>query len=567
MSWNWQLRESDEKKVTALSESLGISKITARVLINRNIHTEEVAKKFLNTTSAHVHDPFLLKDMDRACERIIAAIKTKQKITIYGDYDVDGSVSTALCLNFFRDIDFEVDFYIPHRLSEGYSLNKKALDKLIEQKTDLIITVDNGIMAHEAITHANHLGLTVIVTDHHQVGDTLPPAFAVINPQRPDCPYPFKGICGAGVTFKLILALRQRLREKGFFAQRLEPNLKNYLDLLAIPTVCDVVPLIDENRYFVKEGLKHLMRTKRPGLRALLEVSGIKNKITATDLGFRIGPRLNACGRLEDASLGVKLLIAENFDEAKKSAHLLDQLNTERKNIEAEITQTAHAKIKINPEQKSLVVFDSDWHLGVVGIVASRLVDRYFKPSFVLCRTDKGIIKGSGRSIPGVNLVKALQDCRDVLTAFGGHEAAAGVTLTEENIPLFQKKFEEAIAKQIQNDNQQKKIWVDSPLTLTDINFNLLHELEQLEPFGMGNPKPVFVSEEVTVSNKRIVGDKHVKLKLHQDQIEVAAIAFNKGEHFEKLQGKIGLLFGLDVNHFNGSDEIQMVVKEFLPVK
>lgn len=567
MSWNWQLRESDEKKVTALSESLGISKITARVLINRNIHTEEVAKKFLNTTSAHVHDPFLLKDMDRACERIIAAIKTKQKITIYGDYDVDGSVSTALCLNFFRDIDFEVDFYIPHRLSEGYSLNKKALDKLIEQKTDLIITVDNGIMAHEAITHANHLGLTVIVTDHHQVGDTLPPAFAVINPQRPDCPYPFKGICGAGVTFKLILALRQRLREKGFFAQRPEPNLKNYLDLLAIPTVCDVVPLIDENRYFVKEGLKHLMRTKRPGLRALLEVSGIKNKITATDLGFRIGPRLNACGRLEDASLGVKLLIAQNFDEAKKSASLLDQLNTERKNIEAEITQTAHAKINTNPEQKSLVVFDADWHLGVVGIVASRLVDRYFKPSFVLCRTEEGIIKGSGRSIPGVDLVKALQDCRDVLTAFGGHEAAAGVTLTEENIPLFQKKFEEAIAKQIQNDNQQKKIWVDSPLTLTEINFKLLHELEQLEPFGMGNPKPVFVSEEVTVSNKRIVGNKHVKLKLHQDQIEIAAIAFNKGEHFEKLQGKIGLLFGLDVNHFNGSDEIQMVVREFLPVK
>ena len=295
-SFSWKIREADQMLISTLSRELGVSEITARVLVNRKITSLEVAQNFLNAQATHVHNPFLLKDMDVAVDRLIHAIFNRERICIYGDYDVDGATATSLLIWFFRDIGFEAQFYIPNRLSEGYSLNYKALEKLAEKKVDLIITVDNGIMAHAEAQFARKLGMDLIITDHHQVADSLPEAVAVVNPQRKDCVYPFKGICGAGVAFKLVMALRQKLRDRGFFEKSREPNIKKYLDLLSVATVCDVMPLVDENRYFVIEGLKVLATTDRPGLRALLKICECNQNPSDVDLGFRLGSRINACG-------------------------------------------------------------------------------------------------------------------------------------------------------------------------------------------------------------------------------------------------------------------------------
>lgn len=565
-----QIKNPDMQKVSDLASALNISATTARVLLNRRIDSVEVAQKFFNAQVSHVHDPWLFADMDKAIQRTLTAISKSEKICVYGDYDVDGATSTSLFILFFRELGLPIDFYIPNRLSEGYSLNTHAIEVLAKRGVKLIITVDNGIMANEQVRHANTKNIDVIITDHHQVGETLPEAFAVVNPQRRDCTYPFKGICGAGVAYKFLIALRQKLRENGFFKSRPEPNLKHYLDLLAIATVADMVTLKDENRFFVKEGLKHLAQTTRPGLRALLKVANLKNSISSFDLGFRLGPRINACGRLEDASLGVRLLTSQDEAEAAKLAIYLDELNTERRSIEQNITEEAINKIlkTFSPKTDAgIVVFESGWHLGVVGIVASRIVERLHRPVFVLCQTEDGKIKGSGRSVPGINLVAALHHCADLLLAYGGHEAAAGATLLAENREEFARRFNEAIAAQKPAAQMQKTLSADAELKLHDINFELLSELERLEPFGMGNAKPLFVSKGLEVRQKRVVGENHLKLTLrHQDKL-IDAIAFGKADEFAKLSPAIDLLYGLEINEFNKRQSIQMVVKDFIKVE
>ena len=567
MSVAWEIPLLDPDQIKKLSSELGVSEILGRVLINRGVDTLDKGKAFLENNIDQVHNPFLFQDMEKACEKIFKTISDQEKICIYGDYDVDGTTATSLLVLFFQGLGVPVEYYIPNRLKEGYSLNKNAIEFLAKQKTKLIITVDNGIMAHEGILFANSLGIDVIVTDHHQVGETLPEAHAIVNPQRQDCPYPFKGICGAGVAFKLMLALRQILRKKNYFQNHKEPNLKQYLDLLAIPTVCDVVPLVGENRFFVKEGLKHLGHTKRVGLKALLQICKIKSPIDAYDLGFRVGPRLNACGRLEEASLGVQLLTSENGETVWRIAKKLDELNQERKMIEEKISKTAISKIaeKFSAQQMtSLVVYEEKAHLGVVGLVASRLVEEFYRPSFVLCKMENGLVKGSGRSIPKVNLVKALKDCEDILLNFGGHEAAAGVTLEEKNVITFKEKFEKAIAKQISPKDLIKTIKVDTELFLNDIQSPLLQELELLKPNGMKNPKPVFVGKKFQISHKRIVGNDHLKLQFTNHDTTVEAIAFRQAKNFNRLEKETDLLFHLEINRFNDKEIPQIVVKEFL---
>lgn len=567
MSTLWQIPALDPHEVKKLSTALKVSEILSRLLINRGFDTVDKAHTFLEHDIDQVHNPFLFQDMEKTCEKIFRTISNQEKICIYGDYDVDGTTATSLLLLFFEELGVKTDYYIPNRLKEGYSLNKKAVEFLAKQKTKLIITVDNGIMAHEGILFANSLGMNVIVTDHHQVGETLPEAYAVVNPQRQDCTYPFKGICGAGVAFKLMLALRQILRKKNYFQNRKEPNLKHYLDLLAIPTVCDVVPLVGENRFFVKEGLKHLEYTKRPGLKALLQIAKVKYPIDAYDLGFRIGPRLNACGRLKDASLGVQLLTGEIEGTVWPIAKKLDELNQERRALEKQISEKVISKIAENFSKESkysLVIYEEKAHLGVVGLVASRLVEEFHRPSFMLCKTEHGLVKGSGRSIPKVNLVKALKDCENVLLNFGGHEAAAGVTLEEKNIDVFKEKFETAIAKQISPQDFIKITKVDTELLLNDIHFSLLQELERLEPHGMKNPKPLFVGKNFHINHKRVVGNDHLKLQFTNQKTTVDAIAFGKAKDLEKLPDQTDLLFSLELNRFNGKETPQIVVKEFL---
>lgn len=567
MQKTWQLRQADSALVAALATELGVSKTTARILVGRKLATPEAAKLFLDMTVSSIHKPSLLKDMDRAVTRIIKAINAGEKICIYGDYDVDGAVATSLLLIFFRDLGLSVDFYIPNRLIEGYSLNRYALERLKERGIGLIITVDNGIMASNEVDYARELGIDIVITDHHQVGETLPHAAAVVNPQRKDCTYPFKGICGAGVAYKLMLGLRQALRESGYFATRIEPNLKQYLDLLCIPTVCDVVPLIDENRILVKEGLKHLSRTKRPGLKALIKVCALENRdITAYDLGFKFGPRINACGRLEDASLGVRLLISEDETEALALAKRLDALNRERRDLEQAITEEALAKIakEVNLESTlGLVLYEPHWHIGVVGIVASRLVDRLKRPVFVLADSENGSVKGSGRSIAGVSLISALNACRDDLKIYGGHEAAAGLTLDPSRVSHFTNNFDAAIKNQMTRDQLARPVLIDDELDAETITDELVRELGLLEPFGMGNAKPVFAASGLKIHSKKIVGESHLKLKVGDDKRVFDAIAFNKSEDFEKLSGQTGLVFGLEINEFNNTETLQLVVKDF----
>jgi len=563
-----KFRSGDQADVQTLVQSLGISKTIARILVNRGISTPDQANKFIHTDVKALHNPFLLKDMGVAVERILRALEEDDKICIYGDYDVDGAVATSLLILFFEQLGIKIDYYIPNRISEGYSINKKSLDVLKGQDTDLIITVDNGTSAHEAVAYAHKLGMDVIITDHHQVEESLPLALAVINPQRGDCDYPFKGICGAGVAFKLIMALRQRLREDGFFENKEEPNLKQFLDLLCVATVCDVVPLKDENRYFVKEGLRQIPHSNKPGLKALIKACEIKKeKLTTVDVGFKLGPRINACGRLKDAKAGVILLTTSDPVEATKQATLLDYLNRERQNVELKIVEDVYERIENEVDLDrtlGLVLYEPDWHVGVVGIVASRVVEKYGRPTIILCNGEDGKIKGSGRSIPVVNLIECLSECSDHLIKFGGHKAAAGVTLSADQIEGFIEAFDHAIKNKMNFEDTEASVLVDDDLTEQKVGWELMKELSLLEPHGMGNAKPLFMSSELGIRSKRIVGRGHLKLGVSTGGQNYDAIAFNKGEVIEELGDKAGVVFGLEVNRFRDVDSIQFVVKEFV---
>lgn len=568
----WQRRDADEKHIQNLIQELHVSPVLARLLVNRKITTPVAAARFFSGELTQMHAPNLLRDMDKAVTRLAQALANHEKICVYGDYDVDGAVATAMLVLFFEELGQSVDFYIPNRLSEGYSLHTKAIDHLKKQGVRVIVTVDNGIMAHAAIAYARAQSLDVIVTDHHHVGETLPDAVAIVNPQRADCAYPFKGICGAGVAFKLMVALRQHLRQNGFFKTeasppRVEPNLKSYFDLLCIPTVCDVVPLVDENRIFVKEGLKHLMNTKRLGLKALLTVCGLDDRaVTASDLGFKLGPRINACGRLEDASLGVRLLVSRDAAEALMLAKRLDALNLERRELERDMTDQAFAKIQANGDWQNklgLVLFEPDWHIGVVGIVASRLAEKTKRPVIVLAMAENGLVKGSGRTASGVSLIAALTACADVLTAFGGHEAAAGVTLTSERIADFTRVFDEAVQKQITPTALTKPLWVDDELNAMQIDDALIDELSVLEPHGSANAKPLFVLRDGCVVSQRVVGENHLKLTLKAGDKIFDAIAFNTASLPTQATQNLGVVFGIEHNHFRGEKKLQLIVKTF----
>ncbi len=561
--------DEDACLVNQLSEEFGILPIVARLLMVRGIRDVAAAKRFFQPEASQFHDPFLLKDMDLAATRVAQAILSKEQICIYGDYDVDGAVSTSLLLEFFREVGLSATFYIPHRMTEGYSLNVLALEKIKAMGTRLVITVDNGIMANQEACAARELGLDLVITDHHQVGDELPEAVAVVNPQRRDCSYPFKGIAGAGVAFKLMTAVRSRLRENGYFASREEPNLSAYLDLLALATVCDVVPLKDENRYFVSAGLKRMAVTKREGLKALLRISGVDptQKLDASDLGFRLGPRVNACGRIDDASLGVRLLTSQDPAEAFELATHLDALNLERRDIEKSHTQKAIAMVKENPssnDRAGLVLYQADWHVGVVGIVASRITDAFRRPAFLLARAENGDWKGSGRSVRGVSLIAALRECAPFLKKYGGHEAAAGVTLVEGNLVAFAQAFAQAVARQRSvQDLLKHELMADAELMLGQIDRRLAKDISRLGPFGAGNRAPVFCTEAAGVMTKRIVGIEHLKLELVGPKGRLGAIAFGKANDYENIGEKTGLVFGIEVNRYKNDEQVQLLVKDF----
>ena len=557
MNRKWELYELDEKLVQKVAYENSISETLATILVNRNIVDEEEIQVFLNPTRKDFHDPYLMPDMEKAVERIVKAIENKEKIIIYGDYDVDGITSITVLKKFLAEQGIEVDYTIQNRLEEGYGLNKEAIKRIKEENYDLIITVDCGISGIEEIKYANELGLEVIVTDHHEPGEILPEALAIIDCKRKDSTYPFKSLAGVGVVFKLIQALSIKLELK-------EEAYLKYLDIVCIGTISDIVPLIDENRVIAKLGLKLVKVTKNIGLKVLLQTIGYK-EITSTTISFGIAPRINACGRMGHENEAVKLFFTENEKEAFEITDKLNSYNRERQEIEKRIFEEALIKIKNEnlDKKSSIVLAEENWHHGVIGIVASKITDLYYKPSVLICLED-GKGKGSGRSISGFDLHDALCKTSNYLDKYGGHEMAVGLSLEESQFPKFKEEFEK-LSDSANIDNLVSVIKVDKQITDKDVNFELINSLKLLEPFGESNEMPIFIYKNLKIDSIRSFSEgKHLRLTLKDGNKLINAIGFNKGNLSVDytIGDKIDILGILEINSYNGNEIIQINMKD-----
>ncbi|MEM7008988.1 MAG: single-stranded-DNA-specific exonuclease RecJ [Thermodesulfobacteriota bacterium] len=559
MKENWIIEKEKSKLRDKLSKSLNVSPITSQILINRGIQNETEANLFLNCTLFDLPSPYLMKGMEKAVERTKKGISDGEKIAIYGDYDVDGVTSTALLYNFLKSIGTDVTYYNPDRLKEGYGINISAVEKLAQKGVSLIISGDCGITAVDEVEKAKELGVDFIVTDHHKPPQDLPDAVSVLNPKIKDCKYPAKEIVGVGVIFNLVIALRRALRDEGFFKEE-EPNLGDYLDLVALGTVADCAPLLDVNRIFVKEGIKRMQSPKRQGVKALKEASGIKTELTSYDLGFKLGPRINASGRMSTADRAVELFISNDLDDARQLAKGLNKENTNRQNTEADIVKEAITELESNPDiigEYSIVLASRNWHPGIIGIVASRIVDRYEKPTILIAIDDKGVGKGSGRSVEGVNIYSALLECSELFLQFGGHEQAAGLSIKEENIDTFRVMFDKALSSL--EEKYEARLTIDVEVPLQSMTEELISELEMLAPFGIGNPEPTVLSTGLDVVSQRIFKDKHLGFKVKSGAKTYDAIWFNMKEP-ELLPDKIDMVYTPEFNKWNGKKEIRLRV-------
>ena len=561
MKKNWIIEKENPKLKEKISKSLELTPITAQVLINRGIKSEFEAEQFLKSSLFDLPSPFLMKDMEEAVKRIRTAINMKETICIYGDYDVDGITATALLYTFLRDLGCKVAYYNPDRMKEGYGVNIEAVKKLKKDGVSLIISGDCGITAYSEVDEAKKLGVDFIITDHHEPPDNIPHAEAVLNPHQNGCSYPGKEITGVGVIFNLAIALRRVLRDSGFFKKD-EPNLADFLDLVALGTVSDCASLRYINRVLVKEGIKRLSNPKRPGMLALKEKSSIVGEVTTFDLGFRIGPRVNASGRLNSAGIAVELFISEDIKKARELALTLDRENSKRQAIEQVILQDAISQIESNIHIKSLnsiVLSSPDWHQGVIGIVASRIVERYMKPTVLISVPVGGLGRGSARSLENSNIYRALSECKEFFEEFGGHELAAGLTIREENIEKFRNRFEEIISKS--QVNRISSLRIDCALNLSDINERLVSELELLSPYGFGNPEPLFLAKSIEVISRRTFKDRHISLNLRDRGNIYNAIWFNIREPID-IPRKIDVVFTPEFNNWNGKREIRLNIKD-----
>jgi len=509
-----------------------------------------------------------MKDMEKAVGRISAAIRDREKITIFGDYDVDGTTATALLLLFLQGAGARVDFYLPQRLKEGYGLNIDAVKKIQAQGTKLIITTDCGISNNEEIRWAMENGLDVVVTDHHEVPEVLPAALAILNPKQKDCPYPFKGLAGVGVAFNLLIALRSALRQEGFFPPGQEPNLKEYLDLVALGTVSDVVPLMGINRVLTKFGLIQLSHSTRPGILALKDVSGVGGMAVETPgINFRLAPRLNAAGRLGDAQKAVRLLICRDEEEARKIAAHLNDLNSLRQRTEEKILAEAKRMIESpegKPSKKSLVLASLDWHPGVIGIVASRLTEEYRRPT-ILIALKENFGKGSGRSIDPFPLYQGLKACQPWLEKFGGHEQAAGLVIRQERIPGFCQAFEEVVSRKLREEDFIPRLSLDALARLDQLDDSFLSELEFLAPFGTGNPEPVLGLEDLTVLGSKLVGKGHLRLRIKEGRLIREAIGFEMASWHPLSHRRMKMAFSPQISTFQGRRTLQLKIVDLQP--
>ena len=553
----WEFYNSDEKLVNEICEKYNLNKVIGKIIVNRHVVNDEDVRIFITPTRDDFHNPFLFKGMDIAVDRIIKAINNKEKILIYGDYDVDGITSTTVLKKYLMDRGISVDTYIPNRLHEGYGLNKNAIDTIKERNIDLIITVDCGISAIEEVDYAVSLGMDVIVTDHHEVGEKLPNALAVIDAKRKDNTYPFRALAGVGVVFKLIQALSIKLEIKP------EEYLK-YLDLVCVGTISDIVPLEGENRTIAKLGLMLIKVTRNLGLRELIKSSGYK-EIDSNTISFGVAPRINACGRMGHEEEALKLFLAEDLESATKITKELNEYNTLRQSTEKAIYEEAVQQIEKNhlDENNSIVLGGKGWHHGVIGIVSSKVTDKYYKPSILLSFEDN-IAKGSGRSVPGFDLYEGLAKCEDLLEKYGGHSMAVGLTLKKENLENFKERFEQ-IAKEKNIKELVPIIYIDDELKLKDINMDLVKSISILEPFGEANKVPLFLIRNLKIDSIRALSEgRHLKLTLRDENFVINAIGFELGYLAEeyRIGDRVDVVGTLEINSFNGFSSIQINMKD-----
>jgi len=556
----WVFRDINPSQRAILVQALSIAPATASLLLARGVTTPNQATAWMSHQLSH--DPFLIPDMEQAVERLHRAVMAREPICFYGDYDVDGVTATSLYLSFFGELGANVRAYVPHRLREGYGLNAGAVQRLHDEGISLLVTSDCGTTAHREVALAAQLGMDVIVTDHHQTDERMPPAVAILNPHRADARYPFSGLCSAALAYKVVQAYQLRYDQAGV-------PVESLLDLVALATIADVVPLQDENRGFVREGLTQLSGGARCGVRALKQVAGVTRDCTADTIAFKLAPRINAAGRLDDAMLGVRLLTTESSAEAQRMADQLEQLNRERQRIEAEIMDEALTLLKGQELLPALVLASRHWHLGVVGIVASRLVERFHRPTIVLALSDQGVGKGSARTIGGFDLYQGLAACRDIVEAFGGHPSAAGVTVRESRLDEFRERFCDVVARWAMEGAIVPTLHVDAELRLDEVNLQLIQEIGTLHPFGAGNPEPTFAVTRLQVMDARIVGEKHLKMTVRQGGSRpVDSIGFGMRSLAERgipSSAPVDLAFTPELNHWNGYDRIQLRIRDVRP--
>lgn len=561
----WMVRECDRESVARLARELSVNPIIARVLVNRGISDRAAATRFLSPSLTDVNNPFQLKGMEEAVSRLCAARERGETVCVYGDYDVDGVTATALLIHFFRAVDIRCFFYIPNRLDEGYDLSAVGL-RSVAERAQVVVSVDCGISAVAEAEFCDSLGLDLIITDHHTPGPLIPHARAVINPLQPGCSFPFKSLAGVGVAFNLMVALRSRLREGGAFEGAKAPNLREYLDLVALGTIADVVPLTGDNRIFVKYGLRELSESPRVGVKALKEVAGVAAAVGCGAVGFRLAPRLNAAGRLEDAARGVELLLEEEPARAAAIAAELDVSNAERQAIERQIMTDALDRIQNGSAMKgrnSIVLASDDWHPGVIGIVASRMVDLFHRPTVLISFQD-GNGRGSGRSIPGFHLYDALDACAEHLVKFGGHRYAAGLSIDEATLESFVDRFEEVTTGRLSAEDLIPVLRVDAELAPEDVTPELADAVASLAPFGAGNPEPLFVLRRMEMRQRSTVGENHLKMRLVAPGRTFDAIGFNLAKKGAGFSGAVDIVFTLSWNEWNGRKNLQLNVKDII---
>ncbi|SJZ43703.1 single-stranded-DNA-specific exonuclease RecJ [Sediminibacterium ginsengisoli] len=558
MEKNWYIQQTDDALTTALQAALKVNRTLCGILVQRGIDDFEKAKAFFRPQLADLHDPWLMKDMDKAVKRVLEAINGGEKILVFGDYDVDGTTSVASMYQYLHAIYDQLDFYIPHRYREGYGISKAGIDFAHENGFTLIISLDCGIKSVELIQYAKELGIDFVICDHHLPGAELPAAVAILNPKQADCPYPYKELCGCGVGLKLMMALSRQL-------QLPDESYLRYLDLAATAIAADIVPITGENRIIAFHGLKKVNENPCAGIKALMQLAGAGKYMHITNLVFMIAPRVNAAGRMDDARKAVQLFIETDEKQALLYAEMLHSDNADRREADSTITEEALALIEADPlngNRKTTVVFKEHWHKGVVGIVASRLIEKYYRPTIVLTRSGD-YVAGSARSVAGFNLYEAIYECREHLLGYGGHFAAAGMTLLPENVAAFAMAFENAVTSQITDDLLVPQLLIDAEIQFAEITPSFYNIITQMEPFGPQNMRPVFIAKRVTDTGfSKIVKDQHIRFVLKQGKHTLTGIGFNMAAKFALLQqsAPVDIAFTIDENDWNGEKSLQLKI-------